>query len=229
MTDTTSTIADSLSAHVREATATEHTEAENSAFIGALMGGGVPVAGYVAYLQQLRSVYDVLERIVNDGRHAQLMATFHDPGLERLASLDADLAWFASEDGQSSVATAGPLPATRSYLLDIEDAANDPLYSAPRLLAHHYIRYLGDLSGGFFVGKRIREAYGVSADAGATVFEFPRIVGPGAWKQRYRDSLDVLPWSADEQQAFVDEAKLAYRHHASMFDGLAAMAVPAPA
>ena len=61
MTESTATIPESLSAHVREATATEHTEAENSAFIVALMGGDVPLAGYVGYLQQLRAVYELLE------------------------------------------------------------------------------------------------------------------------------------------------------------------------
>lgn len=222
MSETTDTITDSLSAHVRDATAIEHTEAESSAFIVALMSGDVSVTGYVAYLQQLRAVYDVLERLVNDERHAELMATFHDPGLERLAALDADLAWFELELDGSGEAMPSVLPATRQYLADVEDAANDPLYSAPRLLAHHYIRYLGDLSGGFFVGKRIRETYNVSAESGATVFEFPEIVGPGAWKQRYRDNLDALPWSTEEQQAFVDEAKLAYRHHSLMFEDLEA-------
>ncbi|MBK6311275.1 MAG: biliverdin-producing heme oxygenase [Candidatus Microthrix sp.] len=56
---------------------------------------------------------------------------------------------------------------------------------------------------------------------GASVFDFPDIVGPGAWKQRYRDNLDALEWSAEERQAFVDEAKGAYLHHSKVFDELA--------
>ena len=124
-------------------------------------------------------------------------------------------------DASDAQAPATVLPATRTYLGDIEAAANDPNYSAPRLLAHHYIRYLGDLSGGFFVGKRIREIYGLTPDGGASVFDFPDIVGPGAWKQRYRDNLDALDWSAEERQAFVDEAKAAYLHHSKVFDELA--------
>ncbi|MBK7165602.1 MAG: biliverdin-producing heme oxygenase [Candidatus Microthrix sp.] len=222
MTESTATIPESLSAHVREATATEHTEAENSAFIVALIGGDVPLAGYVGYLQQLRAVYELLERIVNDDRHGDVMGTFHDPGLERLQALETDLDWLELElDASGAQAPSTVLPATRAYLGDIEAAANDPNYSAPRLLAHHYIRYLGDLSGGFFVGKRIREIYGLTPDGGASVFDFPDIVGPGAWKQRYRDNLDALEWSAEERQAFVDEAKGAYLHHSKVFDELA--------
>ena len=168
MTESTATIPESLSAHVREATATEHTEAENSAFIVALMGGDVPLAGYVGYLQQLRAVYELLEGIVNDDRHGDVMGTFHDPGLERLQALETDLDWLELElDASGAQAPSTVLPATRAYLGDIEAAANDPNYSAPRLLAHHYIRYLGDLSGGFFVGKRIREIYGLTPDGGA--------------------------------------------------------------
>lgn len=222
MSETTATISDGLSAHVREATATEHTEAENSAFIVGLMGGQLPLTDYVAYLQQLRAVYELLEGVVHNDRHADVMGTFHDPGLERLAALKADLDFLELDlDASDRPAPAGVLPATRAYLADIESAANDPCYSAPRLLAHHYIRYLGDLSGGFFVGKRIRETYGVTPEGGAAVFEFPEIVGPGAWKQRYRDNLDALDWSAEERQAFVDEAKAAYLHHSKVFDELA--------
>ena len=136
--------------------------------------------------------------------------------------LKTDLDWLELElDASGAQAPSTVLPATRTYLGDIEAAANDPNYSAPRLLAHHYIRYLGDLSGGFFVGKRIREIYGLTPDGGASVFDFPEIVGPGAWKQRYRDNLDALEWSAEEQQAFVDEAKTAYLHHSKVFDELA--------
>ena len=150
------------------------------------------------------------------------MGAFHDPGLERLQAIETDLDWLELElDASGAQAPSTVLPATRTYLGDIEAAANDPNYSAPRLLAHHYIRYLGDLSGGFFVGKRIREIYGLTPDGGASVFDFPDIVGPGAWKQRYRDNLDALDWSAEERQAFVDEAKAAYLHHSKVFDELA--------
>ena len=196
MTESTATIPESLSSHVREATATEHTEAENSAFIVALMGGDVPLAGYVGYLQQLRAVYELLEGIVNDDRHGDVMGAFHDPGLERLQAIETDLDWLELElDASDAQAPATVLPATRTYL--------------------------GDLSGGFFVGKRIREIYGLTPDGGASVFDFPEIVGPGAWKQRYRDNLDALDWSAEERQAFVDEAKAAYLHHSKVFDELA--------
>ncbi|MGB3158010.1 MAG: biliverdin-producing heme oxygenase, partial [Candidatus Microthrix parvicella] len=110
--------------------------------------------------------------------------------------LKTDLDWLELElDASDAQASATVLPATRTYL--------------------------GDLSGGFFVGKRIREIYGLAPDGGASVFDFPEIVGPGAWKQRYRDNLDALEWSAEEQQAFVDEAKTAYLHHSKVFDELA--------
>jgi hypothetical protein len=70
--------------------------------------------------------------------------------------LKTDLDWLELElDASDAQASATVLPATRTYL--------------------------GDLSGGFFVGKRIREIYGLTPDGGASVFDFPEIVGPGAW------------------------------------------------
>lgn len=44
--------------------------------------------------------------------------------------------------------------------------------SAPRLLAHAYVRYLGDLSGGQIIGARLRKAYGLDGLDGRRFYYF---------------------------------------------------------
>ena len=76
-------------------------------------------------------------------------------------------------------------------------SARDP---AP-LLAHAYVRYLGDLSGGQVIRRRVARAYGLEDDGGAGVsfYEFAKLGGgAGATvgdmkkiKEWYRDGMNA--------------------------------------
>jgi len=62
-------------------------------------------------------------------------------------------------------------PALQVYLDRLtECAANETM--APRLLAHAYVRYLGDLSGGQVIGARLRKAYGLPGLDGRRFYNF---------------------------------------------------------
>ena len=50
-------------------------------------------------------------------------------------------------------------------------ADSDPI----RLLAHAYVRYLGDLSGGQFIRRRIAKAYELEDGAGVSFYEFKQL------------------------------------------------------
>lgn len=63
---------------------------------------------------------------------------FTHPGLDRLAATRADLTALGQETPED------PLPATADYAAAIRTTASTP----ERFIAHHYLRYLGDLSGG---------------------------------------------------------------------------------
>ena len=148
---------------------------------------------------------------------ALLVAGCGEAGVTLGQSKDSTSAWTAASPRSSLCSAWDSRPTWTGLELELD--ASDA--QAPATVLPATRTYLGDLSGGFFVGKRIREIYGLTPDGGASVFDFPEIVGPGAWKQRYRDNLDALEWSAEEQQAFVDEAKTAYLHHSKVFDELA--------
>ena len=73
-------------------------------------------------------------------------------------------------------------------------------------VAHHYTRYLGDLSGGQLVRKALQREYGLGEE-GTAFYAFPG-VAVGAVKRRYREMLDAAPWDEAERARFVDEVSL---------------------
>lgn len=64
-----------------------------------------------------------------------------------------------------------PEPALSDFLTHIEDLATST-GKAPLLLAHAYVRYLGDLSGGQIIGGRIRRAYKLQSEKGTAFYSF---------------------------------------------------------
>ena len=83
-----------------------------------------------------------------------------------------------------------PLPATAEYIARLNDI--EATKDVARLLAHHYVRYLGDLSGGQVIGRMMQRHYGVS-DECVTFYRFAEIPKTKPYKDNYRAALDVLP------------------------------------
>ena len=64
--------------------------------------------------------------------------------------------------------TPPPLATYITHLRDLALSAQD----APLLLAHSYVRYLGDLSGGQYVASKTRKAFELEGDQGLEFYEF---------------------------------------------------------
>jgi len=61
-----------------------------------------------------------------------------------------------------------PLSAYINHLRDLASASS----SAPSLMAHSYVRYLGDLSGGQYIGARVKKAYKLDGLDGTRFYHF---------------------------------------------------------
>lgn len=206
-------------ARLRDESAVIHRQTEEEPFIVELMSGGRDAAAYATLAGQLRWVYAALEAEVAAARSTARaeIAALLDPVLDRVPALDHDLAILA---GQPAPTLAPPLPATSAYVERIRAAAP----SWPRLLAHHYVRYLGDLSGGQIVATMLRRHYAIP-DAALTFFAFDRIESKGGYKTRYRAALDALLTDPADYAAMLDETLAAYAANRAMFAALGQPAV----
>ena len=203
----------SFAERLRRETAGAHRAAERAAVVGDLLGGRLALADYVCLARQYVEIYATLERLETSNREPSL-APFLLPGLHRTAALHADLAALAGARWADDVAV---LAATDAYCAQIDASVGE---CAELLLAHHYVRYLGDLSGGQAIGRALRRTYGLAGHTGTAFYRFPALASPETVKDGYRASLDRLEWDATRQQRLVDEVAAAYRHHAAIFDQL---------
>ncbi|MCR6031348.1 biliverdin-producing heme oxygenase [Nocardioides sp. zg-579] len=201
-----------LSTAMRDGSRTEHEDAEGSAFVTELLEGRISEAGYAAYLRRLRAVYAALENVVRERAADPLVAAVHDPALERLAVLDADLDHWAP--GEPHELAAGESPAAEAYCARLHGAT-----WGGDLVAHHYTRYLGDLSGGQAIGRVLDRTFGLEG-AGTAFYAFTEIPKPKPYKDAYRARLDALGLDAAGVARVVDEVKVAFRLNQALFSEL---------
>ncbi|MFK0071971.1 heme oxygenase (biliverdin-producing) [Arthrobacter woluwensis] len=203
-----------FSARLRQATRVDHTEAESSEFITSLMEGARSGADYVLLLAQYRPLYEALESATARWRREPSVAELFDPALDRLAALDSDLPRLAEWAGLAEIPAV--VPTAESYARRIAEtgALEDPA----RLVAHHYLRYLGDLSGGQAIGTLVARHYGVPAGM-LSMWEFPAVPKPKPYKDRYRELLDAFA-VGHSGDAVVEEAALGFRLNREVFGEL---------
>lgn len=199
----------------RSGSRAEHEAAESTAFIADLVAGRADEEQYVAYLRRLRVVYAALEAALDAHRDAPVLAALDDPALRRLPALDADLVHWAGSSGP-----AGRSPAADAYRERIEAVTRTPYL----LAAHHYTRYLGDLSGGQILARAVRTGFPdrVTGTGGLAFYDFEAIASPVRWKRAYRERLDGLRLDAGQDAALLDEVRAAFRLNHALLDEVAA-------
>ncbi len=211
----TTTIAP-LSVLMREGSQTEHTAAEGSNFMEELLGGRVNERGYAEYLHRFLAVYRTLETVSREHLAAATVASpLIDPALDREGPIARDLVYWSK--GELTPDTPLASPATDAYRARVEAAASDPL----KFVAHHYTRYLGDLSGGQAIGRILGRAFGLEPGQGVDFYEFPTIEKVKLYKDNYRINLDGLDLTAEEKSQVVDEVKVAFQLNQGIFEELA--------
>ncbi|MET0423348.1 MAG: biliverdin-producing heme oxygenase [Actinoplanes sp.] len=204
-----------FAARLRRATMAEHREAETRSFISRLMSGSVPPAGFAALTAQYLVIYRELEAAAEVMRADPVAGAFADPALSRVATLESDLAHLSGPGWASSVV---PVAATQAYA----DRLREHCHTSPaHFIAHHYVRYLGDLSGGLLVGRSVAQTYGLDT-AGVAFYSFEQVSDPKAYKAAYRGRLDALPLAEPDLDLLVAEAQLAFGLNAAIFAELGA-------
>lgn len=207
----------SFSTLIRVASHEQHTEAETSTFMSDLLGGRLGVAAYARYTEQLWFVYRALEEAAGSLKDDPVAGPFIQPELMRTAELERDLAHLRGADWREGLA---PLPATAAYAARIAECAR----SWPAgYVAHHYTRYLGDLSGGQIIRAKAERTWGFARNGdGVRFYVFEQIPNPAAFKRGYRELLDAVNADDLEMKRIVDECKRAFEYNGAVFRELGA-------
>ena len=206
---------DSFSTVIRTASHEQHTEAETSTFMSDLLGGRLGVEAYARYTEQLWFVYEALEdgaeRLASD----PVAGPFIRPELFRLAALERDLAHLRGAGWRAGLRA---LPATQAYAARVRECAER---WPAGYVAHHYTRYLGDLSGGQIIRDKAEKTWGFARKGdGVRFYVFEGIANPAAFKRGYRELLDGIRADDLEKQRIVAECKRAFALNTAVFRAL---------
>jgi len=201
---------------LRERTWSGHDDNAGDTFMRDLMQGKGTRDDYIALVVQHYFIYEALEqaepRFIDDPDAAR----FISPHLTRLPALEQDLDFLLGPDWRGQITA---LPSTERYVDRIREIEAEGW--AGGFVAHHYTRYMGDLSGGQAIGRLMQRHFGFETN-GVGFYLFDQIANPKAFKETYREQLDAVGWDEAERERVIDEVLLAYRFNSELFHDLSA-------
>lgn len=220
---------------LRIGTSKAHEAAEHSQGGVRLVKGELDKEEYVYFLMMLWHVYAELERgLETHAPYPTLQPTYNPTLLARTPSLSQDISYllgvpeaeWQTHPSHSSLMTSPPKPFVEytTRLRELSESS-DPT----RLLAHAYVRYLGDMSGGQFIRRRIAKAYDLDMDRGDGIrfYDFKKLDSSESAnmgdlkkiKEWYRDGMDTgIGDDTTLKVAVLEEANIAFKLNASIFD-----------
>lgn len=201
-----------FSARLAERTRASHSDSEGAEFMSDLLKGRGTKGDYTELSAQHWFIYDALESCAAEQTTNAAVSPFLFAELTRLPLLERDLEHLIGDAWRSQITA---LPTTAAYAERIREAAGTPT----AFIAHHYTRYLGDLSGGQFIARLMRRHFGFDS-RGVEFYDFAGIDDLDAFKDTYRMLLDTAPWTELERERMIDETLLAYRFNSDLFTDL---------
>jgi heme oxygenase len=172
---------------LKELTQEQHRRAETRPFVKVLFSGHVDPKIYATYLINQHPMYDVLEAF------AMMHGLFNGiPEIRRAPAILEDFVelWNTEEYGDPTIC-----PVVNDYVNYLKTIYADP----DKIMAHLYVRHMGDLSGGQMIAKRV----------------------PGSGKYyQFGDNPEVIKDAirAKLNDDMADEAKIAFDFAARLFE-----------
>ena len=201
----------SLALALKEGTKESHSAAENTKFVASFLRGVVDYEEYRKLLTNFYYVYDTMEQRIRETEDPMVQA-IKSEDLERKEAIERDLEYYYGPDWKEK---QEPSEACNKYCHRLNEVAEKDPYL---LIAHHYTRYIGDLSGGKILKEIAARVLKPPVGKGLDFYEFPSIPNAKEFKNNYRSVLDNL--DCDEQQinALITEANYAFRLNMYMFE-----------
>jgi len=128
---------------LKDLTHEAHKNAERQEFVKILFSGNINPKLYATFLKNQHPCYEILE--VCAMPHQLLHGL---PDIRRAPAILSDFQelWQQDSDGEAKI-----LPTTERYIKHILSIKDQP----EKLMAHIYVRHMGDLAGGQMIAKKV--------------------------------------------------------------------------
>jgi heme oxygenase len=199
---------------VKAASWNAHEHAEHSQFMQDLLAGRLDREAYARLVAQHYFAYCVLEEASRSMADDPIGSRFTFPELYRVPALETDLAALLGPEWRDRIT---PTLETTTYCERLRAVCFD---WPGGYVAHHYVRYMGDLSGGQVIRRIVERTYELEDHAGTGFYVFDEVGDLKAFKARYRDLLDGVPWEATDRDRVVEEILTAYSLNTDVLEGL---------
>ncbi len=203
-----------LSKDIKVGTKKSHSAAENTKFVAAFLRGVISQENYRTLIKDFYFVYAALEEEMERLKGDTYIDGINFPELSRIEQLKMDVRYYYGPNWRAIIA---PSESAVQYVERIHEIADKDPYL---LVAHHYTRYLGDLSGGQILKGIAEKALNLSNGEGLKFYDFDKIEDKKAYKDNYRFALDCLPLDKPKIDAIIAEANYAFKLNMDLFDEL---------
>ena len=204
-----------LSTRLKEGTKKSHNAAENTKFVAGFLRGVLNPEEYRKLITDFYYVYDTMEQRIQETKDplARVLQQWNVK-LFRTAFLQRDLRYYYGPMWRDQLQ---PSEACNTYCYRLNEIAEKDPYL---LIAHHYTRYIGDLSGGQILKGIAKKALNPPEGEGLHFYDFPMIDDAKAFKTDYRAVLDGLEVNEHQVNTLITEANYAFRLNMYIFDEL---------
>ena len=222
-----------LSSALKESTKEVHMAVESMHFMQHLVRGKLALNLYVDFLKCLLHIYSNLEEALSAASPTSALIRaieFHK--FARVATLLDDVNYLApittATDQISESDVDQMYVSVQTFAEEVEMSAATKMYvnrlkflareDPDLLVAHAYVRYLGDLSGGQVLSRAVRRSYGLSKEDkdGVKFYQFEGDVKE--LKANFRNALDSMKLSTSRVDEVVQEAEYAFALNAFVFE-----------
>jgi heme oxygenase len=207
----------SLSAAFRQRTRLLHANAERSGVVRQILSGQASRWGYSLFLRNLLPVYQEMEARLEQRRHAPAFRDLARPEIYRTMSIIADLTALCGPNWSHSLPI---LPVAELYAEQV--AAQGDGFG---LLAHVYVRYLGDLNGGRVLKNLLARSLGLEPEA-LSFYEFPGIANLETFRIGYRAAIDLSASEIPDTNPVIEESAEAFQLNIRLSEAVQRAASP---
>jgi heme oxygenase len=173
-----------------------------------LLRGNLSRRQYTVWLLNLQAIYTALEGGL---AHMPGFAAIDFTPLYRGSAIAKDIDFLAP------TADMALCEATRRYVARLQDLSAS---GSRLLLAHAYVRYLGDLHGGQLLRRCVARVLQSDGPQGLDFYDFGSPERVAELIQGFREVLNAQALDATEAEALAQEARLGFTLHIDLFQQL---------